>query len=124
MSHGVSVKSKYQINFTTHQSAPRTSYIHVCEQEDTVLNFSSIHSSLGVKLQVNELPKSTRVVVVNSLCITKGFHDRAENKKEFSLYAIMHNVQICPCTSQFLRQVRVEISILVRSAISCNLITG
>ena len=51
---------------------------------DTVLNFSSIHSSLGVKLQVNELPKSTGVVVVNSLCITKGFHDRARQKTKRS----------------------------------------
>lgn len=55
-------------------------HVQVCKQEDTVLNFSSIHSSLGVKLEVNELPKSTGVVVVDSLRIAKGFHDWANKQ--------------------------------------------
>lgn len=68
-------------------------HVQVCKQEDTVLNFSSIHSSLGVKLEVNELPKSTGVVVVNSLCIAKGFHDWAKqtNNKEFSVQSLCYN---------------------------------
>lgn len=56
------------------------------QQEDTVLYFAAIHSSLRVKLQMNELPKSTWVVVVDSLCITKGFHDRAKHRKENAVF--------------------------------------
>ena len=69
----VRVQCKYQMN-VYHYTVSIVHIIHVqvCKQEDTVLNFSSIHSSLGVKLEVNELPKSTGVVVVNSLCIAKG----------------------------------------------------
>lgn len=36
-----------------------TESLHIIKQEDTVLNFASIHSSLGVELQVNELAKPT-----------------------------------------------------------------
>lgn len=43
--------------------------------KDTVINFSSIHLTLGIELQLNELSKSTWVVVVNSFCISKSFHD-------------------------------------------------
>ena len=43
--------------------------------KDTVINFSSVHLTLSIELQLNELSKSTWVVVVNSFCISKGFHD-------------------------------------------------
>jgi len=43
---------------------------------------------------VNELPKSTGVVVINGLCITKGFHDRAKQKTKRRSHSMLLTMYI------------------------------
>lgn len=43
--------------------------------EDTIHNSSSLNVSFLTDVQLNKLPKATWVVVVNSLCIAKSFHN-------------------------------------------------
>lgn len=45
--------------------------------EDTIYNSSSLNVSFLTDVQLNKLPKATWVVVVNSLCIAKSFHNWA-----------------------------------------------
>ena len=50
--------------------------------EDTVNDFSSFDVASLDKVETNELSKSTRVVVVDSLGITKGLEDGARGRRE------------------------------------------
>lgn len=43
--------------------------------KDTVDNAASLNVSILGKVQLDELPKATRVIVINSLSISKCFHD-------------------------------------------------
>ena len=49
--------------------------------EDTVNDFSSFDVASLDKVETNELSKSTRVVVVDSLGITKGLQDGARGRR-------------------------------------------
>ena len=50
--------------------------------EDTVNDSSSFNIASFKEVETNKLSKPTRVVVVNSLCISKGFKDRAGGGRE------------------------------------------
>lgn len=51
------------------------------DQKDTILDFSTIHSPFWIKCNLDKLPKSAGIVVINCLCITKGFHDGTSQEK-------------------------------------------
>ena len=49
--------------------------------KDTIYDFASLNIAFLTEVQLNELPKSTGVIVVDSLRITKCFHDGAVDSK-------------------------------------------
>ena len=54
---------------------------HKFYTEDTVNDSSAFNIASFKEVETNKLSKPTRVVVVNSLCISKGFKDRAKGRK-------------------------------------------
>lgn len=57
--------------------------------KDTIHNSSSLNVSFLTDVQLNKLPKATWVVVVNSLCIAKSFHNwtvKTENDRSVNMW--------------------------------------
>lgn len=52
------------------------------ELKDTVNNAASLDVSVLGKVELDELPKATGVIVVHRLSVPKGFHDGAAIREE------------------------------------------
>lgn len=50
--------------------------------KDTVDDAASLDVSILGKVQLDELPEATGVIVVHGLCVAKSFHDGAADKRQ------------------------------------------
>lgn len=78
----------------------RCVYISV-KKKDTVDDAASLNVSILRKVELDELPKATGVIVVHSLGIPKGFHDGAEDNQANEVILcvpapLLHDLKVCP----------------------------